>query len=104
MDPVQSREHILLSNLFQTAWSQGKNMPLEELIMQIQTPPFTKLGVMDVETLFREKDRGALAMRMNNMLASPSFQTWMKVNRWTSAGCCTSLTASHGTASSTWLI
>lgn len=78
VDPVQSREHILLSNLFQTAWSQGKNLPLTEMIMQIQTPPFTKLGVMDVDSLFPEKDRAALAMRLNNMLASPSFQTWMK--------------------------
>ncbi len=78
VDPVQSREHILLANLFQTAWSQGKNLPLEELIMQIQTPPFTKLGVMDVEALFPAKDRSALAMRLNNMLASPSFQTWLQ--------------------------
>ena len=78
IDPVQSREHILLANLFQTAWSQGRNLPLEELIMQIQTPPFTKLGVMDVEALFPAKDRGALAMRLNNMLASPSFQTWLQ--------------------------
>jgi hypothetical protein len=78
IDPVQSREHILLANLFQTAWSAGKNLPLEELILQIQTPPFTKLGVMDVEALFPQKDRAALAMRLNNMLASPSFQTWLQ--------------------------
>lgn len=78
IDPVQSREHILLANLFQNAWSAGKNLPLEELILQIQTPPFTKLGVMDVEALFPAKDRASLAMRLNNMLASPSFQTWLQ--------------------------
>jgi hypothetical protein len=78
IDPVQSREHILLANLFQTAWSAGKHLPLEELILQIQTPPFSKLGVMDVEALFPQKDRAALAMRLNNMLASPSFQTWLE--------------------------
>lgn len=78
VDPVQSREHILMSNIFQNAWSQGKSLTLGELIMQIQSPPFSKLGVLDVNTLFPEKARGELAMRLNNMLASPTFQTWIQ--------------------------
>src|SRR5512140_1022163 len=40
LDPLQSREHILLSNLFETAWSQGRDLDLTELILQIQAPPF----------------------------------------------------------------
>jgi hypothetical protein len=78
IDPVQSREHILLSNIMANAWSRGHNLDLGELIMQIQTPPFAKLGVFDVNTFYPEKDRGALAMRINSMLASPSFKTWME--------------------------
>lgn len=78
IDPVQSREHILLSNIVANAWSQGHDLDLGELIMQIQTPPFDKLGVLDVNTFFPEKDRGNLAMRINSMLASPSFKTWME--------------------------
>ncbi len=78
IDPVQSREHILLSNILSHAWSQGHNLDLGELIMQIQTPPFAKLGVLDVNSFFPEKDRFSLAMRINSMLASPSFQTWME--------------------------
>ena len=42
IDPVQSREHILLSNIFESAWSQGKDLDLAELIMQTQKPPFRK--------------------------------------------------------------
>jgi hypothetical protein len=78
IDPVQSREHILLSNIVANAWSQGHNLDLGELIMQIQTPPFDKLGVLDVNSFFPEKDRAGLAMRVNSMLASPSFKTWME--------------------------
>ncbi|WP_374686511.1 ATP-binding protein, partial [Promineifilum sp.] len=77
IDPVQSREHILLSNIIANAWREGKPLDLGELIMQIQSPPFAKLGVFDVNTFFPEKDRAALAMRLNSMLASPSFQTWL---------------------------
>ena len=78
IDPVQSREHILLSNILANAWSQGHNLDLGELIMQIQSPPFAKLGVFDVNTFFPEKDRMGLAMRLNSMLASPSFQNWVQ--------------------------
>ncbi|MCP4423459.1 MAG: DUF87 domain-containing protein [Chloroflexi bacterium] len=78
IDPVRSREHILLANIFETAWSQGQDLDLGELIMQVQTPPFEKLGVFDVERFFPEKDRFDLAMSLNNILAAPAFQTWIE--------------------------
>lgn len=77
LDPVRSREHILLSNIFQTAWSQGKDLDLAELILQTQNPPFDKLGVFPLDKFFPEKDRTELAMLLNNFLASPAFQSWM---------------------------
>src|SRR5512139_3409786 len=78
IDPVRSREHILISNIFEDHWKKGLDLDLGELIMQIQSPPFQKLGVFDVNTFFPEKDRFELAMLMNNILASPSFQTWVE--------------------------
>jgi hypothetical protein len=78
IDPVRSREHILLANIFEHAWSQGKDMDLGELILQTQSPPFERLGVFDVNTFFPEKDRFELAMRLNNMLAAPAFQSWIE--------------------------
>lgn len=77
IDPVRSREHILLSNIFENAWSKGKDLDLGELIMQTQTPPFEKLGVFDINRFFPQKDRFELAMSLNNMLASPAFQAWI---------------------------
>lgn len=78
IDPVRSREHILLSNIFENAWHQGKDLELGELILQVQTPPFPKLGVFDVNAFFPEKERFELAMLLNNILAAPGFQTWIE--------------------------
>ena len=76
IDPLRSREHILLANLFEDAWSKGKNIDLTELILQTQSPPFDKLGAFPVDTFFPAKDRMELAMVLNNILASPAFETW----------------------------
>jgi hypothetical protein len=76
-DPVQSREHVLLSNIFETNWKQERDLDLAGLITQIQNPPFQRAGVMDLETFYPAKDRFALAMSFNNLLASPSFQSWV---------------------------
>ena len=78
LDPVQSREHILLSSIFEHAWSQGKDLSLEELIIQTQNPPFAKLGVFEVNTFFPDKERFGLAMKLNSILAAPSFQSWIE--------------------------
>lgn len=77
-DPVTSREHILLSNLFETFWSQGKSLDLAALINAVQAPPFERIGVMDLDFFFPAKDRLALAMRINNLLAAPGFESWME--------------------------
>ena len=76
IDPIRSREHILLANIFENAWSQGKDVELTELILQTQTPPFDKLGAFPVDTFFPAKDRMELAMVLNNILAAPAFETW----------------------------
>jgi hypothetical protein len=77
-DPISSREHILLCNLIEHGWRSDQDLDLETLIGQIATPPIRKLGVFDVDTFFAEKDRMALAMKLNGLLASPSFATWME--------------------------
>lgn len=78
IDPLSSREHILLANIMEYYWSKGISFDLSDLIMQTQSPPFDRLGAFPVDRLFPEKDRFELAMKLNNFLASPSFQTWMQ--------------------------
>lgn len=78
VDPLRSREHILLANLLEHAWSRGQGLDLNELILQVQSPPFERLGAFPLNSFFPEKDRFELAMLLNNFLAAPSFQTWME--------------------------
>ncbi len=77
-DPVRSREHILLSNILQQEWSNGRDLDIAGLIQKVQTPPITKIGVMDLESFFPAGDRFQLAMALNNLVASPSFASWME--------------------------
>ena len=75
-DPLASREHILVANLVERAWAEGTDLTLEDLIARVHRPPLRKLGVFEIDTFFPEKDRLALAMRLNNLVASPSFTAW----------------------------
>jgi hypothetical protein len=77
-DPIQSREHILLSTIISAGWKEGRNVDLPALIQQIQDPPVKKIGVFDVEAFFPAKDRFGLAMQLNNLLAAPGFEAWME--------------------------
>ncbi len=77
-DPIQSREHILISQLLDAAWRAGKNLDLVELVRQIQSPPLTRVGSVDLETFYPAKARTELAMRLNNLLAAPTFAAWME--------------------------
>ena len=77
-DPLQSREHILLSTILGATWAQATNLDLAALIHAIQSPPVPKIGVMDVESFFPSKERFALATKLNNLLAAPGFQAWLE--------------------------
>lgn len=77
-DPVRSREFILVSNVLDHVWREGKSLDLAGLIRQIQTPPFAKVGVLDLDTFYPAKDRMQLAMSLNNLLASPAFASWLE--------------------------
>ena len=76
-DPLSSREHILLANLIQNAWSQGQSLDLPTLLAQVQQPPIRKLGVLELDVFFPPNDRLAFAMKLNGLLASPSFAAWL---------------------------
>ena len=76
-DPVNSKEHILLSNLLSHAWSAGRTLELGDLIRGISEPPFERIGVMDLETFYPASDRQKLAMRINGLFASPGFSAWL---------------------------
>jgi hypothetical protein len=77
-DPLQSREHIFLSNLFKNAWENRMELDLGSLIDMLQNPPIRRIGVMDVESFYPVKDRSQLALRINSLLAAPGFEAWLE--------------------------
>ena len=77
-DPIRSREHILLSNILNQEWAAGRDLDIAALIQKVQTPSITKVGVMDLDSFYPANDRFQLAMALNNLLASPSFASWME--------------------------
>lgn len=76
-DPVSGPDHILLSTIVETMWRQGTDLDLGALVGQIPDPPVRKLGVFDVDTFISRDDRMKLALKLNGLLASPSFSAWM---------------------------
>jgi hypothetical protein len=75
-DPVQSREHILISNLLLDRWQAGRDVDLTGLIQLIEKPPIKNVGAYAMETFFPARERVKFAATLNNVLAAPSFKTW----------------------------
>jgi hypothetical protein len=77
-EQLQSREHILLSTIIGQSWKQGRDLDLANLIQQVQNPPVTRIGVLELESFFPSKERFGLVMSLNNLLASPGFSSWLE--------------------------
>ncbi|SHJ28314.1 AAA-like domain-containing protein [Rubritalea squalenifaciens DSM 18772] len=77
-DSIQSPEAVLLSTVFNHAWNAEKSLTIESLIVAIMNPDFDKVGVIDLESFYPAKKRQELALKFNNLLASPGFSTWME--------------------------
>jgi len=75
-DPLNSKEHILVSNIIEYYWRNNKDLTIEDLIINIQKPPIKKLGVFEVNQLINPKERMELSFKLNNIVASPSFRFW----------------------------
>ena len=79
-NPVESREYLLLAQLFNTAWMNDETLSLEDLIGKIINPPFKKIGVLPLETFYPQKDRFKFATKFNSIIASPTFKGWLEGN------------------------
>ncbi len=75
-DPLQSQEYILLANIIENAWKSGKGLTLETLIAAVADPPFEKIGALPLDSVYPRLQRQALMMALNNLLASPQFESW----------------------------
>jgi len=76
-DPLTSREHILVSSILLYYWRKGEDLSLESLIGAVVNPPFDKVGVFGLSHFFPQTERMKLAMLINNVIASPTFSSWI---------------------------
>lgn len=77
-DPITSREHILLSQIWQESWAREQDLNLEKIITFIQDPPMKRVGVFDLEEFYPRAERMKLALSLNTVAASPAFTGWRK--------------------------
>ena len=71
-EDMSSKEQLLISTIFE----EQKDVSIEELINFIANPPFKKICVFDVDTFYPSSERLKLAMKINALIASPSFKGW----------------------------
>jgi hypothetical protein len=71
------RELTFVSAILTSAAAATGSADLPWLVQQIQRPAFDRVGVLDLETFYPAKDRQALALRFNSVLASPGFDVWL---------------------------
>ncbi len=77
IEEKDSSAFILVSNILDHFWRQGKSLTIEEIIASIITPPFKKIGVLPLEGFYPRADRMKLALKFNNLISAPSFQNWI---------------------------
>ena len=76
-DPLTSKEHILISNILNFFWQQEEDLDIEKLIALIIQPPFKKVGILQLKSFYPQKERMKLAMKLNNIISSVKFSTWI---------------------------
>ncbi len=77
-DSLRNRDHILISTIIADCWKNSKDVDLTELIQLIQKPPMTRVGALDIESFYPAKERFDLSISINNVLAAPGFEAWLK--------------------------
>lgn len=76
-DPVTSKEHLLLSNIFYHCYSKDISLSLEDIIGYIASPPFEKIGILSLKVFYNQDQRMKLAMALNGVISSVSFASWI---------------------------
>ena len=77
-DSINSKEHLLLSNIFHYYYSREISLSLEDIIGYIASPPFEKIGLFSLKTFYPQNERMKLAMTLNGVISSVSFSSWIK--------------------------
>jgi len=75
-DPVSDSRSILLARVVEEAWKGGRPLDLAGLIALVESPPFARVGAVLLDAFLPREKRRELALALNNLLASPDFESW----------------------------
>jgi DNA helicase HerA-like ATPase len=75
-DPVSDPRPILLSRIVEKAWKDGKALDLAGLVALVENPGIARVGAVELEAFLPREKRRQLSLSLNNLLASPDFESW----------------------------
>jgi hypothetical protein len=75
-DSVSDPRAILLSRVVEGEWREGRSLDLAGLVALIKNPKLTRVGAVDLDEFLPREKRQELALALNNLLASPDFESW----------------------------
>ncbi len=75
-DPVSDSRSILLARVVEEAWKSERPLDLGGLIALVESPPFSRVGAVELDAFLPREKRRELALALNNLLASPDFESW----------------------------
>lgn len=74
---AQSKQHVFLCHALLWAWEHQRPVTLGAMLGWLDAPPFEQIGLMDIEGFFSSKERKALAVKLNALLAAPTSKIWL---------------------------
>jgi len=77
-DSLNSKEHLLLCNIFSHFYAQSLSLSMQTLIANIITPPFEKIGMLALDAFYPQNERMKLATLFNGIISSVTFSAWLK--------------------------
>jgi hypothetical protein len=75
-DPVSDARPILLSRVVEESWKSGRPLDLAGLVALVENPGIARVGAVELDSFLPREKRRQLALALNNLLASPDFESW----------------------------
>jgi len=75
-EPTRSRDHVVLSIFAERRLREGRSAEVRALLDDVQAPPISQIGAMEIDDFLPTRERRSLAQALNTLLASPTFEAW----------------------------
>jgi hypothetical protein len=77
-DPVSDARPILVARVVEETWKAKRPLDLAGLVALVENPPFSRVGAVELDAFLPREKRRDLSHALNNLLASPDFESWRR--------------------------